>query len=106
MAVDYMSLGLPVWTLFACTRMIMWGALLSPKELEGERLLCETVKTSAYVKYCAVERALDWNGWLQNYPGFDYANAPANTSDAMKNILAEGSQSEQYRCIAKVRGDA
>ena len=96
--IDYMTLGLPMWTLFACLRTITWGAV-ADYDMKADMELCKLTKATALMKYCAKEREADWNGFAFNYPEFDYANAPNETKEDIKNKLALGTQSAQYRCI-------
>ena len=101
---DYTTLGLDYWTLFACTRLILWGNFTAYK-LDGFKQdyeLCQLTRETALLKYCQNERAKDWDAYcaIVHTQGMeiDCYNANKEAKRAILNTLAKQRGSQQYRC--------
>jgi len=106
MGIEYATLGLDAWTLFACVRLAMWMPFLSKTEIVEHAEMCNIVREATLIKYCNTEREKDWNAycgmlWQEGF-AIDCQNANKAAKRDILNTIAKQRGGNQYVCIHRV----
>lgn len=98
-----MTLSLPVWTLFACLRVVTYGSMMDGATLRNDTALCELTRATALMKWCPNEREADWMAYcsILNTQGFDVDCMNPNPAEksGIQNRIAKQRASRQYGCM-------
>ena len=106
--IEYSTLGLDYFTLFACLRLAIYGTMMAPDMFKETSMMCELTKHSVLVKYCSVERSADWKAYCYalytSGNKIDCDNPNVEAANVIQDRLAKLPGSNQKACLKKLNG--
>ena len=106
--IEYSTLGLDYFTLFACLRLAIYGSMMSPDILKETTAMCDLTRHTILIKYCASERTADWKAYCYalytSGNKIDCENPNVAAVNSIEDKLANSPGSKQWACLKRLRG--